>query len=150
MKKLLLLVVLVIFLANVNGQETTEKFKTNNVTIGILHGGGSIVGVDYEKLLAKSIGLQLGAGFVGVGAGLNFHFKPTIRSSFMSLQYWHQGIGEGHSQSIVSANYVFRGKKWLTFTVGLGIPTAKGPAWPEDKTQSPVILTYAIGGYIPW
>jgi hypothetical protein len=122
----------------------------NCVSIGILHGGGSLVGADLEFKLADRFGLQAGAGFIGFGGGLNVHFKSSIRSSFLSLQYWHQGFGESYTQSLLGPSFVFRGKKWFTAQLGLGFLLESGPAWPEDEDTTPVMLTYAIGVYFPW
>ncbi len=124
--------------------------EKNALTFGFLFGGGSMLGGDLEIQVAKRFSFQLGAGFVGYGAGINFHMKPYIRSSFISLQYWHQGVGDDYTQSLVGPNYVFRTKKWFTAQVGLGFLLEQGPAWPEDTESSPVMLTYAIGAYIPW
>jgi hypothetical protein len=122
----------------------------NSLTIGVLEGGGSLVGFDYETLLTKNFGLQLGMGLVGFGAGLNHHFRPGIRTSFMSLQYWHQGFGETYTQSLLGPSYVFRAKKFFTCQIGFGFALEKGPAWPETTVQPPVMLTYAVGGYFPF
>ena len=68
----------------------------------------------------------------------------------MSLQYWHQGFGDYYAQSLAGINYVFRGKKWLTFQIGVGAALEEGPAWPSDKLeQPPVMLMYALGFYLP-
>jgi hypothetical protein len=123
--------------------------KTACITIGILQGGGSLIGMDFEKLLSKKFGVQLGMGYIGFGGGINYHFKPSISSSFISLQYWHQGIGETYTQSLLGPSFVFRGKKWFTAQIGVGAALEKGPAFPEDKEQPPVMLLYSIGGYIP-
>ena len=123
--------------------------KNKSITIGILNGGGSLIGVDYERLVSKKIGLQVGAGLVGFGGGINYHFKPTIRSSFISLQYWHQGFGEFFSQDVIGPSFVYRGKKWLTFQIGLGVALREGPAYPEGMEFQPVILMYSIGAYFP-
>lgn len=127
--------------------EPTEK--KHSITLGLLQGGGSLIGADLEFLLTQRFGVQLGAGIIGFGGGLNFHFKPSIRSSFISLQYWHQGVGEGYSQSVIGPNFVYRGKKWFTAQIGFGFPLEKGPAWPDSMDQPPVMLMYAIGAYIP-
>ncbi|RPJ70721.1 MAG: hypothetical protein EHM20_15225 [Alphaproteobacteria bacterium] len=119
------------------------------ITYGVLNGGGSLLGMDLEIGLTKSIGIQAGAGFVGMGAGLNFHFKPTLRSSFLSFQYWHQGILDSYSQSLLGPSIVFRAKKVFTAQIGLGFVLEKGPAWPETMEQPPVMLTYSIGIYFP-
>ncbi len=152
MKQLILALLLSLFALNVFSQhEHKEKRnKQNSLTVGILQGGGSLVGFDYERLLSKRFGVQVGLGYIGYGAGINFHLQPTVRSSFISLQYWHQGIGEKFAQSLVGPNFVFRGKKWFTCQLGLGVPLKKGPNFPEGKDQPPVMLMYSIGGYIPF
>ena len=129
--------------------QVDEIEKRNSITIGIFQGGGSLIGADLEFLITKQFGFQLGAGLVGFGGGLNYHFQPSIRSSFISLQYWNQGIGDSFAQNAIGPNFVFRGKKWFTFQIGLGVPLEKGPAMPDDFEQSPVMLLYSIGAYIP-
>jgi hypothetical protein len=149
MKKLLLIIVAFFLSTAILAQVDSLKNEKNSfVTIGILQGGGSLVGLDYEILLTNTIGLQAGAGLFGFGGGLNFHFRPSIRSSLISLQYWHQGIGDSFAQSAIGPNYVFRGNKWFTFQIGLGLPLDKGPAMPDDFKQPPVMLLYSIGAYI--
>ncbi len=132
------------------GQVSEQTEKRNSITIGILQGGGSLIGADMEFLLNDRFGFQIGAGLVGFGGGLNYHFKPSIRSSFISLQYWNQGIGDSFTQNVVGPNFVYRGKKWFTAQIGLGVPLQKGPAMPDDFVQPPVMLMYSIGAYIPF
>ena len=127
----------------------TQIDKRNCITIGVLQGGGSLIGADFEVLLTRQFGFQFGGGFVGFGGGLNYHFKPSIRSSFLSLQYWNQGVGDSFAQNAIGGTLVFRGKKWFTFQIGLGFPLEKGPAMPEDFEQPPAMLLYSIGAYIP-
>lgn len=123
--------------------------KRNSVTVGFMQGGGSLLGADFEFLVSDRLGFQLGAGLVGYGCGLNYHFKPSIRSSFISLQYWNQGIGNSFSQNAIGPNFVFRGDKWFTFQIGLGVPLSRGPALPASFVQPPVMLMYSIGAYFP-
>lgn len=132
-------------------ESSSQDYKTNNssITIGILNGGGSLIGADFEFLVSKHIGLQLGAGWVGFGGGVNYHFKPSIRSSFISFQYYNQGIGDSFAQNAIGSTFVFRGKKWLTFQIGLGIPLRKGPAMPANYELPPVMALYSIGAYFP-
>jgi hypothetical protein len=118
-------------------------------SIGFLLGGGSLIGYDVEVLLGNRVGMQMGIGFIGFGGGLNFHIKPDIRSSFISIQYFHQGIMDSYTQSLIGPSFVFRAKKLFTAQIGLGYALKKGPAWPSSKTQPPIMLTYAIGIYIP-
>ncbi len=137
-------------LINVNEQSENTAYEPKAAfTVGVFQGGGGIVGADFEFLLNDRIGLQIGAGLVSFGAAINYHFKPTIRSSFISLSYWHQGVGDSFTQDILGPSYVFRGKKWFTFNIGFGFPLSKGPAWPKSLEQSPIMLTYGIGVYFP-
>lgn len=136
---------------HLNAQIEDDRFDARRtcITVGILEGGGSLVGFDMEVLVSERVGLQAGSGFVGLGGGINYHFKPTIRSSFLSLQYWHQGFGETYTQSVFGPSYVFRAKKIFTFQAGIGYALEEGPAWPADMEQPPVMLMYAIGLYFP-
>ncbi len=132
--------------------DSTKKTSTERaaLTLGVLNGGGSLVGLDLEVLLSKTFGIQAGAGIKGYGAGMNFHFKPTIRSSFMSLQYWHQGLGDTYVQSLIGPNFVYRGKKWFTFQIGAGYILDEGPEAPLSRNDTPIILMYSIGIYGPF
>ena len=150
MKKLILVLVGLSLFAGAKGQDTPFVDEGSNevVSVGILHGGGALLGADFEMGISKRTGLQVGLGYVGFGAGLNYHFEEdNIASSCLSLQYWNQGIGDSFTQNVISGNYIFRGKKWFTATIGMGIPLSEGPALPANYTQPPVILTYAIGAY---
>ncbi|MBP1629890.1 MAG: hypothetical protein H6Q15_783 [Bacteroidetes bacterium] len=152
MKKIIILI-MICFSTNLFSQTEQIKEEVNmrkSVTIGVMQGGGSLIGADFEFLLTDYFGFQVGAGIVGYGAGLNYHFKPSIRSSFISIQYWNQGIGKSFTQNAIGATYVYRGKKWFTFQIGLGVPLEKGPAMPADFEQPPVMLLYSIGAYIPF
>jgi hypothetical protein len=120
------------------------------VALGILYGGGSLVGLDIEYKIAKQLGVQVGVGLVGFGASINFHFNKNIRSSFIALQYFNQGIGESFLQSMAGPTFVFRGKKWFTFYTGLAKTINKGPAWPYNTVQPNLLLTYGIGVYFPF
>jgi hypothetical protein len=120
------------------------------ITIGILQGGGSLIGADLELKLTDRFAVQAGAGFIGFGAGLNLHFKPTLRSSCFSLQYWHQGYGDTYTQSLIGPSIVIRGKRWLSAQIGLAALIESGPGWPDDQEQPSTMLTYALGFYLPW
>jgi len=130
-----------------NKEDSYRKFA---ITSGLLQGGGSLIGADLEMLIDKNVGIQAGAGVLGFGAGLNIHFKPSIRSSFISIQYWHQGVGEYYTQSVLGPTFVFRGKKWFTAQLGIGFAVDKGMAWPESVKQPPAMLLYSIGAYFPF
>lgn len=152
MKKQILMIMICALSANLFSQteQINKTEKRNSVTIGFFQGGGSIVGADFELLVTNHFGIQLGAGLIGWGGGVNFHFKPSIRSSFISLQYWNQGVGATFAQNVLGPNFVYRGKKWFTFQIGLGVPLKKGPALPYDYKLPPVMLMYGIGAYLPF
>lgn len=116
------------------------------LTLGLFN-NGSLIGFDLELLAVNKIGVQLGAGLIGFGGSLNFHFKPKIRSSFVGLQYIHQGLGSNHVQALVGPHYTFRGKRWLTFSAGLAYRVNDGPALPSQFQDTEIMLTFNIGGY---
>ncbi len=128
---------------------TPPPEKKAAVTVGFLQGGGALIGVDLEYLVTPQLGLQAGAGYIGFGAGVNYHLKPAINSSFVSLAYWHQGIGDTFAQDAVGSVFTFRARKYLSASLGLGIPLSRGPALDIDFEQPPVMLLYSIGIYFP-
>ena len=156
--KTLLATLLILTTVELAAQDYYEEYaaktlmeETSCITAGILQGGGSLVGADLEFMLNEHFGAQVGAGLIGFGAGLNYHFKPGIRSSFLSVQYWNQGIGNSFAQSLIGPNFVYRSKKWFTFQIGLGAVLEVGDNDLYDEGKVPdVILTYAIGAYFPW
>lgn len=97
MKKVLILIFVSVVYTTINAQ-TEQPQQINelgnegraSLSVGVLNGGGGLVGADFEALLSNRVGLQLGAGWVSYSVGLNYHLKPGIRSSFLSLSYWHQ------------------------------------------------------------
>jgi len=135
-----------------DGTETYDKGR-KALTLGILQGGGGIVGADFEYLLTDKVGMQLGVGVISYGGGINYHFKPSIRSSYMSISYWNQGLGELFSQNMVGLSYVYRSKKWFTAQIGIAKTITEGPNYISvipDADFPPVVLVYSIGGYIPF
>ena len=151
MKKVIFVLLLMGITINIFSQISAGygEEKKSCITVGILQGGGSLVGADFEALVSNKVGFQIGAGLVGFGAGMNFHFKPTVRSSFISLQYWHQGFGTGYAQSLLGPSFVYRAPRWFTAQIGLGYVLGYGPAWTSSVAKSPVILMYSIGAYFP-
>lgn len=153
MKKLLIIaLVLLCTMSAVSAQGGTigtEETKKASLTVGLLQGGGSLVGADFEALISDRVGLQIGAGFSGYGAGLNYHLKPGINSSFLSLSYWNQGIGDSFTQRLIGPTFVYRARKIFTAQIGLGFVLERGPAYPSHLGEPPVILMYSIGAYFP-
>lgn len=148
-----------LFLAvSVNGQNynpgNNPMKKKTVLTAGLLYGGGSLVGFDFEHLISNRVALQAGAGYIGYGGGINYHLKPSIESSFVGIQYYHQGVGSSHVQSAVGPTFGYRAKKLFTFSIGFAFKTEEGEAFDEYearlKGDAPdAFLTYAIGIYFP-
>ena len=136
------------FILSAQNASEVETVKSSAVTIGILQGGGSMVGVDFEAQAYKNLSFQFGVGYIGAGAGINLHFSNSLRSSFLSFMYWSQGVGYNHTQSLVGPNFVYRSQSWFTAQIGLGFTLNKGPAYPANMDQSPVMLMYAVGVYL--
>lgn len=152
MKKLLFLIsVIFLHLSTVKAQELdTIPESTNKITVGILQGGGSIVGFDFETLISENIGISVGAGFLAYGASLHYHFKPSVSSSSLAFNYLHQGIGGSYVQSILGPSYVFKISKYFSGQFGVGGILGKGPQFDEayKNTQEPnVVFIYSLGVY---
>jgi hypothetical protein len=131
-----------------NGEPLQEDDQSSVAfAFGVLHGGGSLFGGDLEFRLGRFTAIQFGVGFKGYGAALNFHLAPSLRSSYLSLMYWHQGIGSSFSQSMVGPTVVVRAWGFFTFSLGLGYILDQNPNFIVEKKKGDVIHTYAVGGY---
>lgn len=151
MKKTVLLAIVLFICQLGKAQEAATYNPSTCFTIGVLQGGGSLIGADLEIMPMSRLGFQIGGGLVGYGFGVNYHFKPWVKSSFLSLQYWHQGAGNTYVQSLVGPSFVFRARKIFTCQLGVGFLVEKGPKYYSAfKKEVPAMLTYAIGVYIPW
>jgi hypothetical protein len=133
-------------------QDTSaENVKNTALSVGVLMGGGSLIGADFEFLLPKTrVGLQVGAGISSVGAGINYHLKDNINSSFISLQYFYQQFGDNHFASWLGPMYIFRAKKLFQAGIGLGSLVEKGPKWntqSETAQKATASLLFNIGVY---
>jgi len=119
------------------------------INLGVLMGGGSLVGCDFEVMPLPRIGIQAGIGISSFGASINYHLKPQINSSFISLQYWKQGFGANFYGSYIGPMFVFRAKKIFQAGIGLGYILNKGTNWPEKSKDLSVLTLYNIGVYFP-
>ncbi|MGB0165632.1 MAG: hypothetical protein ACPF8V_02140 [Luteibaculum sp.] len=128
-------------------QKATEPFYKTAISVGLLHGGGSLLGVDLETMLGKRVGAQIGFGLIGFGGGINIHLADGAKSSMFSIQYFNQGVGDGMTQNGIATAFVYRAKSKFTASFGLASPLSQGPAWPEGTEQPDVQLFYAIGIY---
>jgi len=121
--------------------------KSNALTIGFLNGGGALIGADLERLVYNKLGIQIGLGYAAYGFGVNYHFKPYINSSFIKMEYWHQGFGYNYVQSLVGASFVFRARKYLQAQLGFGYQVDLSYYHPELAQN--FMAMYAIGIYLP-
>ena len=148
MKKFVLFVLVALFSVQLMAQRVPSE-KKMSISAGFLQGGGGLVGVDLEYLFSNHFSVQAGAGLFSCGAAINYHFKPFINSSMLSLSYWHQGFGDAHTQSVVGPVYTFRAPKVFQFQIGMGYRVNEGPNLPEANKKVPVMLLYSIGVYFP-
>lgn len=114
-------------------------------TGGFNQGGGSLIGIDLEILFLKRLGIQVGGGFGGFGAGINFHIKPTINSTFLSIQYWNRV----NYAKYIGPTIVYRGRSWLTVQLGIGKIFDKNPDFAEEFSDDKYAILYSIGAYFP-
>jgi hypothetical protein len=151
MKHFIILCLLILPFTKLCSQTEEDKPEIKAAfTAGILKGGGSIFGFEFEKQVYRNVGLQIGAGLSSLSAAFNIHFKPRLNSSFLSVQYAQQGMGLRFVQDIFSVSYVFRAKKYFACQIGYGWPLSRGPAYPKGKVQPSQLLVYAIGAYFPF
>lgn len=148
MKKIFIIVLMSVFAIQVSAQRVPNE-KKMSISAGFLQGGGGLVGADFEFMFSNHFSAQAGVGLTSFGAGVNYHFKPFINSSMISLLYWHQGIGDNYAQSLIGSVYTFRAPKVFQFQIGLGAKVGEGPAIPEANKNLPVMLVYSIGVYFP-
>ena len=148
----------VVFLEPQKTQQPQVDFKPmpvgreerTSINAGVFMGGGGLIGGDLEFLVGKRVGLQIGAGFPSIGFGLNYHLKPYINSSFVSLQYSHIGFGESRIGATLGPMFTFRAKKILQAGIGYGAVVSKGPLWAEAYDEKVSMLFHVnIGLYFP-
>jgi len=132
----------------VEGKTKFVSEKRTSINVGVRMGGGSLAGADFEFLVEKRLGLQLGAGISSFGVGINYHLQPYINSQFVSVQYWHHGFGNNHFASYLGPMYCFRARKILQLGLGLGVRVSDGPK-DAGAMKSPILLMYNIGIYFP-
>jgi hypothetical protein len=135
---------------------------------GLMYGGGSIFGFEIENKITDRLSIQhgygysvsnkyykqdigmlhLGVDYISFGGGLNYHLKPTLRSSYISVQYWTQGVINEFLQGLTGPVFVYRSNKLFTAQVGLGYVITKKPILEYQYIKAPFMLTYAIGFYL--
>ena len=137
---------------SVEQMDSISRLKNLCLTVGILQGGGSLLGVDIDVKILKQLSIQGGLGLTSFGGALNYHLKPGIKSSCISLSYWHQGFEPYYIQSILGPTYVYRGRKGFTSQFGIGkvleLSSLGRDNYKKLSPNSPppsVILIYSLG-----
>ena len=148
MKKYLFITLLAVFSVQAMAQRVPSPKKCA-ISAGVLQGGGGLVGVDFEYMFSNHFSAQAGFGLLSFGAGINYHFKPFINSSMISMVYWHQGLGDSHTVGWVGPVYTYRAPKVFQFQIGMGYKANYGPAATSEMRNLPVGLLYSIGVYFP-
>ena len=150
MKKIVLLLFTYFSLHLCYSKSNQSRHELTKLTIGILQGGGGLIGMDFEHLISKNIGLSVGVGIRSYGASFHYHIKPDITSSSVAINYWHQGWGDSYVQSIVGPSYVFRLGRKFSGQLGIGGLVDKGPYYENaynDIQKSDILLIYSLGMY---
>ena len=148
MKKFLLLFFAALISVQVMAQRVPSEKKTT-ISAGVLMGGAGIVGANFEYMPAKHFSFDIEAGLISFGAGLNYHFKPFINSSMLSVVYWHQGIGNSYVQSMAGPVFTYRAPKIFQCQLGFGFKIGNGPAASQELINTDFMLLYRIGVYFP-
>ena len=130
-------------------KERVPSEKKACISAGVLQGGGGLVGVDFEYMIGKNFSAQAGLGAVSFGGALNYHFKPFINSSMVSVVYMHQGIGQSYTASWVGSTYTFRAPKIFQAQIGFGYMVDFGPKATSTMQSNPFGLIYSIGVFFP-
>lgn len=152
MRKLLVFTVLnlalftTVFAQGVNIEDFNQD-KTA-ITVGLLNGGG-LIGAEVETLISSRIGAHIGVGFIGFCAGFDYHFKPTINSSSITLQLRNQGFGEIHTDTSLGLGVTFR-KYHLALQIGAAYKLKQGPNTIENWNTSTIIPQISFGYFSPF
>lgn len=137
-----------------------ERQYYRALTFGFLQGGGAALGIEHEEMVFANdhYSIHYGIGLNSLSfadyesgsctIGVNYHFQPNIKSSMVSLSYFHQGFKESFYMNTIGMTYIFHAKKYFTAQIGLGFPINIGPAMGDHTDKPPVVLLLSIGGYI--
>ena len=156
MKKLLFFVLAVMLSVPVLSQSVVQEKKGRVpsekkavISTGLLQGGGGLVGIDFEYLIGQHFSAQAGIGVVSFGGALNYHFKPYINSSMISLVYMHQGVGNSYVASWLGPMYTFRAPKIFQVSGGFVLKVGDGPNTIANLRVANAGLMFSIGVYFP-
>jgi hypothetical protein len=125
--------------------------KAARVAIGgdlSMDGAYPTISAEAEVLLAQNRwGALARVSRRDLSAGVTFHLKPRLNSSFVSLQYQHKSIGIA-SQSIgmVMPMFTYRAKKYFQAGAGIGSIVYKDAL--SDVRLGTLMATVYLGAYI--
>jgi len=68
--------------------------EDGNIACGYQVGGNSMVGISYEDRVSSTIGLHIGGGYAGAGAGVRIHFSNETLSPYLDLNWKDAGFGQ--------------------------------------------------------
>jgi len=127
---------LILFLLLVSMRLLAQETKPTNTNpqgvliFGFLNGGGALIGVDAELMIKDTkVALIGGMGYKAFGAGIAYHFKPTLNSSSINMNYWHQGLQESYFASYIGHTYAVKILDLFAVQVGIGKIIDKGPQY---------------------
>lgn len=145
-----ILIALFIFL--IGGTATSQNVQLSDyvsesaISLGFGMGGGSVAGVDLELMPIPRLGLQMGGGINSFSGGINYHFYPTVHSSYFSLQVWQQGLGKNYKATFIGPMFEYRFVRYLEAGIGAGYMLDKSESYTVD---SKFALAVNVGFYLP-
>ena len=134
-----------------NKKEIKDVKDYNSISLGLMN-GGSLIGIEYERLLFNRFGVTAGCGLLGFNGGINFHLKEDINSHYIHLGTVNMGTLDYYFRyAELSAN--FRVFKLVELSIGFGYTLGLSDSYSEnyndnfDTDPPDYFLTYSIGLY---
>ncbi len=107
-------------------------------------GGGGLLGADIEALVLPHVSCQMGVGRSSFGAALNYHFRPEIKSPFLSLQYWQLGRAANHIATYMGPMFIYRNSSIFQAGIGYGYVVDKGAANRQPDKNFALMLQLGL------
>ena len=155
MKKLLLLLLFIPLMSI--GQDLTKEKEVNNLFSIAAGGTPTTIGITYERILNnRKVSLEIGAGLLGGGLGMNFYpFKSFGKEQFnhfvgVRSSYNIQGSGGSRIVNYLPIGTNYLGSKKLYFSIDFGpalvVQLKHNGHIPFNQTQ-PDYPEYLLGVY---
>lgn len=136
---------------NTNMEKQKDEKELNSVSLGLLN-GGSLVGIEYERLLFNRFGIIAGGGLLGFNGGFNIHLKKDIHSHYLHFGAVNMGtLSYYFRYAELSTN--FRIFQLVELSIGLAYTLGYSDDYEEyykdnfDMDIPDYMLTYSIGLY---